>query len=115
MGRNENNIDYVEFKAHDLAKTKQFYTSCFEWRFKDHGTSYMSFSNSGLKGGFERTENNIPKGVLIVLYHANLDLIKNKIIEAGGTITKDAFAFPGGHRFHFEDPSGNELAIWSDE
>jgi len=52
--------------------------------------------------------------VLVVLYHSDLESIKNKIIEAGGDITQEIFSFPGGRRFHFADPSGNDLAIWSD-
>lgn len=65
-------------------------------------------------GGFEKSDNKIVNGVLIVLYHTDLKKIKNKIISEGGKITKDTFSFPGGERFQFKDPSGNELAVWSD-
>ena len=75
----------------------------------------MAFSESGLEGGFEKTETEIVNGALIILYHKNLDFVKNKIIEVGGKITKDIFSFPGGRRFHFVDPSENELAVWSDK
>lgn len=109
-----NHIDYVEFKGHDLEKIKTFYSTCFGWTFTDYGPTYVSFSDSGLQGGFEQTEDDIVNGVLIVLYHQDLEATKHKIIEAGGTITKDIFSFPGGQRFHFADPSGNELAIWSE-
>lgn len=111
----DNHINYVEFKAIDLQKIKEFYTSSFHWSFTDYGPTYTSFSESGLQGGFEKTENEIVNGALIVLYHKNLDLIKEKIINAGGNITKDVFSFPGGRRFHFTDPSKNELAVWSDK
>lgn len=111
----DNHINYVEFKAKDLEKIKEFYMASFDWTFTDYGPTYTAFSESGLEGGFEKTENEIIKGALIVLYHNNLDLIKNKIIEAGGKITKDTFSFPGGRRFHFVDPSENELAVWSDK
>ncbi len=111
----DNHINYVEFKAKDIEKIKEFYTASFNWTFTDYGPTYTAFSESGLQGGFEKTENEIVNGVLIVLYHKNLDLIKNKIIEAGGKITKDIFSFPGGRRFHFVDPSENELAVWSDK
>jgi len=66
-------------------------------------------------GCFEKTESEIKNGALIVLYHTNLQSIKNKIINSNGTISKDIFSFPGGQRFHFIDPSGNELAVWSDQ
>mgnify|MGYP001585120435 CR=1 FL=1 len=111
----DNHISYVEFKAKDLEKIKEFYSVCFDWTFTDYGLTYISFSESGLQGGFEKTENDIVNGALTVLYHSNLDVIKNKIIESNGEISKDIFSFPGGRRFHFTDPSGNELAVWSDK
>ena len=115
MNIKNNYINYVEFKAKDLEKIKGFYIKIFNWTFTDYGPTYIAFSESGLEGGFEITENEITNGALIVLYHQNLDSVKNKIIEAGGEISKDIFSFPGGHRFHFVDPSGNELAVWSDK
>jgi len=115
MSIKNNHISYVEFKAKDLESIKDFYTKSFGWTFTDYGSDYTSFSESGLQGGFEKTENDIVNGVLIVLYHADLDLIKNKIIESNGKISKDIFSFPGGRRFHFKDPDGNELAVWSDK
>jgi hypothetical protein len=111
----DNHINYVEFKAKDLEKINKFYSTSFDWTFTDYGSTYIAFSESGLEGGFEKTEKDIVNGVLIVLYHHNLEIIKNRIIKAGGKITKDIFSFPGGHRFHFTDPSGNELAVWSDK
>ena len=115
MDIKDNHINYVEFKAKDLEKIKKFYTASFNWNFIDYGPTYVAFSESGLEGGFEKTENEIINGALVDLYHKNLDLIKNKIIESNGKISKDIFSFPGGHRFHFTDPSGNELAVWSDK
>ena len=110
----DNHINYVEFKAKDLDKIKEFYTKAFDWSFTDYGPTYIAFSKSGIQGGFEKTEIDIVHGALIVLYHKNLNLIKNKIIKSGGKISMDIFSFPGGHRFHFTDPSQNELAVWSD-
>jgi len=107
-------INYVEFKAHDLEKTKHFYTQLFGWKFTDYGPDYMSFEESGLAGGFEKTEVAIMNGALVVLYHNDLEKLKGEIENAGGRIAKDIFSFPGGRRFHFLDPSGNELAVWSD-
>jgi predicted enzyme related to lactoylglutathione lyase len=115
MELKDNHIQYVEFKAKDLEKTKEFYSASFAWTFADYGPTYVAFSDSGLMGGFDKTETDVVNGALIVLYHKDLDFIKNKIIEAGGKITKDIFSFPGGYRFHFVDPSGNELAVWSDK
>lgn len=109
-----NHISYIEFKGKDIAVLKSFYSKTFGWKFKDYGPDYASFSESGVFGGFEKSEKEIQNGALIVLYHKNLESIKAKIIENGGSISKEIFDFPGGRRFHFEDPSGNELAVWSE-
>ena len=111
----ENQIIYIEFKTNNIEIIKKFYFNCFNWIFNDYGSIYTAFSESGLKGGFELTDKEIVNGALVVLYHNNLDVIKKKIIASGGKISKDIFSFPGGHRFHYIDPSGNELAVWSDK
>ncbi|WP_445381207.1 VOC family protein [Robiginitalea sp. IMCC43444] len=110
-----NHIDYIEFKALDLEKTKAFYSSVFEWKFTDYGPAYTSFEGSGVAGGFELSEKPVVNGALIVLYHENLKAVMDKVEAGGGSITKDIFTFPGGKRFHFQDPSGNELAVWTDK
>jgi predicted enzyme related to lactoylglutathione lyase len=109
-----NHITYIEFKANNLDLIKEFYTSCFDWQFTDYGPSYIAFSESGLAGGFELTTDEILNGALVVLYHHDLEEIKNRVVGAGGKISKEIFSFPGGKRFHFTDPCGNELAIWSE-
>ncbi|SDS15757.1 hypothetical protein SAMN04515667_1539 [Formosa sp. Hel1_31_208] len=114
MGQTNNHIDYIEFKAHDLEAIKQFYTKAFGWKFTAYGPDYCAFEYSGIAGGFEKTTQPIVNGVLVVLYHNNLNTIKQTIIKAGGSISVDIFSFPGGQRFHFLDPSGNELAVWSE-
>ena len=111
----DDHINYVEFKANDLEKIKTFYHQSFGWSFTDYGPTYVAFSKSGLEGGFEKTDEKIVNGALVVLYHQDLNYIKGKIIEAAGKISKEIFSFPGGHRFHFLDPAGNELAVWSDK
>jgi len=115
MNLPDNHITYIELKAIDLEAIKAFYSTAFNWSFTDYGPTYVAFSNSGLEGGFEKTENEVINGALVVLYHQNLELIKQNILDAGGQITKAIFDFPGGRRFHFTDPSGNELAVWSDK
>lgn len=110
-----NHIDYIELKAKDLEQIKAFYSSVFGWVFTDYGPAYTSFSESGVFGGFEKTEGPISNGALIVLYHEDLQTVKTKIEESDGEIVRDIFSFPGGKRFHFKDPAGNELAVWSDK
>jgi uncharacterized protein len=108
-------IDYVEFMASDLEEIKSFYSKAFGWKFTDYGETYVAFSNSGLQGGFEKSDQPIVNGALVILYHDNLEEMQKKVVDAKGVITQDIFSFPGGRRFHFTDPSGNELAIWSDK
>lgn len=110
----DNHIDYVEFKAKDLKKIKSFYSQTFNWKFTDYGPAYTAFEDSGIAGGFEQSTDEAVNGALVVLYHSELESLLKKITDAGGIISKDIFSFPGGRRFHFKDPSGNELAVWSE-
>ena len=107
-------INYVEFKAKNLEEIKSFYGEAFGWKFTDYGPTYTAFSESGVEGGFELSKEPIVNGVLVVLHHDNLEAIKEKVVGLGGEIAVDIFSFPGGRRFHFLDPSGNELAIWTE-
>jgi predicted enzyme related to lactoylglutathione lyase len=112
---NNGRIDYIEFPATDLAKTKAFYERAFGWKFTDYGPDYTSFEDGRIAGGFTKEGNVVRGGPLVVLYASDLAGIEKKVRDAGGTITKGAFPFPGGRRFHFADPSGNELAVWSEK
>jgi predicted enzyme related to lactoylglutathione lyase len=117
MMDNHNKINYIEVPARNLAATKLFFSQAFGWSFQDYGPEYSSFSNAGIEGGFFKaevcagTESGSP---LIVLYSNDLEGSFSRVLEAGGSIVKDIFSFPGGRRFHFLDPSGNEFAIWSE-
>ncbi|GEA10306.1 VOC family protein [Alteromonas sp. KUL49] len=110
-------LNYVEFATKDIDATKAFFGAVFEWEFTDYGPEYTAFSETGLDGGFYysptvlKAENGAP---LLVFYSKDIDGIKAKVVECGGVIAKDTFAFPGGCRFHFIEPGGNELAVWSD-
>nr|WP_321244627.1 VOC family protein [uncultured Psychroserpens sp.] len=115
MAQPNNHINYIELYANDLDAVKSFYTKVFGWIFTDYGPTYTSFSNSGLAGGFEKTDKTITNGALVVIHNANLEVIKKSILDADCTISVDIFSFPGGKRFQFIDPSGNELAVWSEE
>jgi predicted enzyme related to lactoylglutathione lyase len=112
--RPENRIDYVELPASDIEGTKRFYETVFGWKFTDYGPEYTSFSDGRLDGGFTTEQAAPATGLLLVLYAADLNAAQTRITAAGGTISKETFSFPGGQRFHFLDPNGNELAVWSD-
>jgi len=110
-------INYVEFPARNIEATRQFFSKAFGWSFVDYGPDYMAFDNEGLDGGFFRSDlaSTTEKGsALIVFYSQDLESTQDKIESAGGSIIKPIFSFPGGRRFHFADPSGNEYAVWSD-
>jgi len=108
-------INYVEFPSQDLPATKDFFHRAFGWVFVDYGPEYASFSNEGLDGGFFKSEvvARTDRGSsLIVLYSDDLEGTLEKVQQAGGRIIKPIFLFPGGRRFHFMEPGGNELAVW---
>ncbi len=110
-------ISYVEFPSRDIAKTKAFFSTVFGWSFSDYGPDYVSFSNQGLNGGFYKSDlvaSTRRGSALLVFFSKTLETTQAKIESAGGSIVKPIFAFPGGRRFHFVDPNGNEYAVWSD-
>jgi uncharacterized protein len=111
---NDRRIDYIELPATDVAATKQFYASAFGWKFTDYGPDYTSFEDGRLAGGLRKEPAVGRGGALIVIYSIDLAAAEAAVRRAGGTIVKPVFAFPGGRRFHFTDPSGNELAVWSE-
>ncbi|RDE19725.1 VOC family protein [Motiliproteus coralliicola] len=111
-------IDYVELPARDLDNTKQFFRDVFGWGFTDFGPDYTAFEDAGLMGGFFRDSqaSRTDRGAaLVVLYSRDLDQTQAQVEAAGGRISKAIFSFPGGRRFQFFEPSGNELAVWSDQ
>lgn len=110
-------INYVEIPAHDLEATKAFFNKVFGWNFLDYGPDYIAFSGQGTDGGFYKSDlrASISEGsALVILYSKNLNATEADVKEAGGEIIKDIFSFPGGRRFHFTEPSGNEFAVWSE-
>ena len=106
-------IQYVEFLSNDLQRIKKFYADSFGWKFTDYGPEYAAFEGDHIDGGF--TLGQAVKGsVLVILFSEKLEETKKKVQKAGGKITKDIFNFPGGRRFQFIDPDGNELAVWAE-
>ncbi len=110
-------INYVEFPASNLQATKSFFETAFNWSFIDYGPEYTAFSNQGIDGGFFKSplkSSSEHGAALVVLYSQDIEATQKKVEKAGGLIVKPLFSFPGGSRFHFLEPSGNELAVWSD-
>ncbi len=107
-------IDYIELPAVDIDAMKSFYGGAFGWTFEDFGPDYSSFSDGRLAGGFRKEPKVEPGGPLVVLFATDLEAAEARVRKLGGRIVKEIFEFPGGRRFQFADPSGNELAVWSD-
>ncbi len=110
-------INYVEFPAKDIQATKEFFTQVFGWSFQDYGPEYTAFFNQGLAGGFFKAElcSSTSNGAALIVFYSNdLEATQVKIENARGVVVKPVFSFPGGRRFHFTEPSGNEFAVWSD-
>jgi len=110
-------INYVEFPSKSIEITKAFFSSVFSWAFVDYGPDYTAFSNAGVNGGFFKSDLVVSTdrgSVLIVFYSQDLEQTLSKIEQAGGSVIRAIFSFPGGRRFHFCDPNGNEYAVWSD-
>ena len=111
----ENQINYVEIPATDLEKARAFFEAMFGWEFTEWGSDYLSFNDGRLDGGLRRSEEPAPaSGVLLVFYSQDLERDYDRVKELGATISQEIFSFPGGRRFHFVDPVGNEYAIWSE-
>jgi predicted enzyme related to lactoylglutathione lyase len=114
MSHHHHAIDYVEIAAPELATARDFYASAFGWQFNDYGPEY-----AGIKGpdpdGPEAggLAANGPASPLVILYSDDLDGSVQAVTAAGGEIVNGPYEFPGGRRFHFTDPCGNELAVWS--
>ncbi len=118
---NDQRIDYVEFSVSDIARSRDFYGRAFGWSFKDYGPSYCEFNDGRLTGGFALGGTGNPGGPikpggpLVILYANDLAETQRRLENAGARIVKPAYSFPGGRRFHFADPDGYELAVWSDK
>lgn len=117
MDRHEK-IDYVEFAAKDMEATRAFFAEVFGWSFTDYGPDYTDSPGGGIMTGFfraNRQSSPASGGALVTFYSSNLEATLDKVEQAGGTIVKPIFSFPGGRRFQFTEPSGNEFAVWSDQ
>jgi predicted enzyme related to lactoylglutathione lyase len=114
----QSRFDYVELPTKSREghkKAKSFYSSVFGWSYTDWGDDYSDTKDSGISSGLNADSSNASQYPFAVIYVQEIEAVKKEIIAAGGQITRDIFSFPGGRRFHFTDPNGNELGIWSDK
>ena len=108
-------IDYVELASPDIAGSKQFFAEAFGWAFADYGPTYQAFADAGIDGGIDGTGERPGGAPLVILKTGDLEAAEKRVVAAGGEIVRPAYAFPGGRRFHFREPGGNEMAVWSEK
>jgi hypothetical protein len=113
--RMDGQIDFVEFPGQDLVRMRDFYGAAFGWTFENRGSDYVAFQGAGVQGGFSADPDSAPAEPLVVFYARDLEAARDKVIAAGGEITRHIFFAFGGRRFHFRDPGENEVAVWSDQ
>lgn len=107
-------IDYVEFGSRNIGGTTGFFARAFGWTFADYGPEYQALANAGIDGGVFASADEALKPPLVILKTDDLAEAENAVKQAGGVITQPPFSFPGGRRFHFREPGGNEMAVWSE-
>lgn len=115
---NDQKINYIELPGDDMAALEAFYSSAFGWTFTSYGPDYHAFCDGTMNGGFFRSDKRSTAdngSALIVLFADDLEATRLNVLNNKGTISTETFDFPGGRRFHFQDPHGNELAVWSDK
>ena len=108
-------IDYIEIPVDDLSAAKKFYAAAFGWEFNDYGPDYAGIRRLGVpgeQGGLNGQGAGARGGPLVLLWSADLDATAGAVADSGGTVTEGPYHFPGGRRFHFTDPAGNELGVW---
>jgi len=105
-------IDYLEFESVDPDASRGFFEAAFGWRFTEYGPDYLGIEGAGLDGGISRADGETGPP-LAILYADDLDAAEAAVRGAGGAIVREQFDFPGGRRFHFREPGGNEMAVWS--
>ncbi len=113
MSDKHHRVDFFELPTTDITRAKTFYAKAFGWTFVDYGPDYADIQGAGLSGGLRAVSERPPVGgALVILYSDDLEASEKAVVDAGATIT-ERHEFPGGRRFHFADPSGNDLAIWT--
>lgn len=111
-------INYLEIPVKDIQASKAFLSKVFGWGFVDYGPDYSAITDAGIDAGIfssDLTVSVAQGSILLVIYSEQLEDSQSQVNNNGGTIIKPIFSFPGGRRFHFSDPNGNEYAIWSDK
>jgi len=104
-------IDYIEFPSTNRTRTSNFFQAAFGWGIVSYGPSYDGLDGAGIDGGIDQAPERVA-ATMAIISTEDLDDAERRVVAAGGVITRPQFDFPGGRRFHFREPGGNELAVW---
>ena len=107
-------IDYVEFSSAAIGKSKAFFEAAFGWGFIDYGPGYQAFAGAGIDGGIDGSAQAETGSTLVILKAVDLEAALARVVAAGGVVVKPVFSFPGGRRFHFREPGGAVIGVWSE-
>lgn len=105
-------LDYVELPVTNLEATRTFYETAFGWSVSQFGPSYAATTTGDTDIGLQADSAEAPAAPLPVIQVKDLEASLESVRSAGGSIVKPIYSFPGGRRFHFRDPDGNDLAVW---
>jgi len=105
-------IDYLELPTGDIAASRGFFEAVFGWHFTTYGPSYLGIDDAGLDTGIQADPAEATAAPLPIIRTSDLASAYDRVVAAGGLITRAPFDFPGGQRFHFREPGGTELAVW---
>lgn len=111
-------VDYIELPAADFSAQQAFFETVFDWKFTSYGPEYHAFTDGQIDGGFYKSDERslaANGSALVIFYALDLEAVEKDVLAAGGVISTPVFDFPGGRRFHFTDPHGNEFAVWTDK
>jgi uncharacterized protein len=105
-------IDYFELPSSDGEGTRGFFEKAFGWEYLSYGPNYTEIREAGVLGGINSDSADRTTNVVIGIRTDDIEAAERAIVAAGGTITRPIYAFPGGKRLHFAEPSGAELLVY---
>lgn len=108
-------ISYVELPVKQIAETRDFYAKAFDWAFTDFGPDYSATTGGDVDVGLNGSDDQAIEQLLPIVEVQDLEAALEKVVAAGGEVTVPIFPYPGGRRFHFRDPAGNQLGVFVNE
>jgi len=104
-------LDYVELPSTDNTATARFLSEAFGWPAVDYGPDYSALEAGGAEMGVDGSAGRAT-APLAIIRADDLEAAERAVVAAGGVILRPIYPYPGGRRFHFREPGGNELAVY---